>query len=227
MKDFRRDLLEEFIVKDERLRNLYNQIENHPEHKRKLTVEESFSRTKGRISYGRNEVSIEMDITLGSESILILAHELMHYLLILNGALLPIEMNDNPPSDASSLKHFLMKSITHHFLLKRELDYAGFGELQLCFALSNELQEIPYDYFHDDKFWLLELYDRSTFAQNYNFVALREKFELHGLISIYNLLQSSPKDSISDINELSRILINEFNCENYLQLMNLDDYTSS
>jgi hypothetical protein len=135
LKNYRRDLLLEFIEKDERLQDLYHQIKNHPEHKRKLIVNENFPGIKGRINYGRSQVNIEINISLGCESILILAHELIHYLLVLNGALLPIEIYDNISSEAESLKYILTKSITHHFLLKQELYSAGFKELQLRFAL--------------------------------------------------------------------------------------------
>ena len=226
MKNYRNDLFTEFIKRDEKLQELYRQIENHPNHKRKITLEESLHEQKGKIIYDRRQVTIEINTKLGEESILILAHELMHYLLVLDGALLPITVKENVSSKAESLEYILMKSITHHFLLKQKLDSIGFQEIQVHYALRDELEEVPSWYYHDEEFWLLELYDRSTFAKNYDFVALEERFELRGLNSVYELLQKSPKKTIEDINALSKSLIREFNCENILVLKELDEYTS-
>ena len=211
-------MLNEFIEKDERIQSLYYRIENHPEHKRKLKVEEIKPGSKGKISYGRSEVIVELDINLGEESILVLAHEFMHYLLVLEGALLPIEKESESEisSEAESLKYMLVKSITHHFLLKQELDSAGFEELQSKFALSDIIQEMPSCYFFEEETWSLELFDRSTFAINYPFSVLRERFESKKLTSVYELLENSPKETVEDINEISRALIREFNCEPYL-----------
>jgi len=226
LRNFKRDLLAEFMEKDERIRKLYNQIEGHPNHKRKLIVEESVGNKKGKIMYGRQEITIEIDIALGDESILILAHELMHYLLVLDGALLPVEIEEKVSSEAESLKYILMKSITHHFLLKQRLDDVGFKDLQLYYPLSDEPLKMPYSYYYDEKTWLLELYDNSTFAKNYNFDSLREKFESQGMTSVFEFLQSEPKESIHDINEISNFLIKMFNVGDSIQLVNLDGYIS-
>lgn len=224
MKNFKRNLLEEFIEMDERISNLYEQIKKHPAHHRKLDIKESINK-KGSIKYEKYMVSIQMDINLGEESVLILAHELMHYLLVLNGALLPVPKKDPIPNKAESLQYMLMKSITHHFLLKKELDLQGFQELQIQFALSNNVYNARSDYYHDDEFWLVDLYDKSTFATEYDFETLKKKFEEADILPIYELLQSSAKETIEDINEISKKLIEVFKFEEYLGLADLNGYT--
>lgn len=225
MKNFKRNLLEDFCKKDERIRNLYNQIENHPAHVRKLEVQQTFNDKKGSINYYKNTVTIEIDISYEDESVLILGHELMHYLLVLNGALLPVPKKDPIPNKAESLQYMLMKSITHHFLLKKELDLQGFQELQIQFALSNKVYDARSDYYHDDEFWLIDLYDKSTFATEYDFENLKKKFEAADILPIYELLQSSAKETIEDINEISKKLIEVFKFEEYLGLADLNGYT--
>ncbi|MEG6532195.1 hypothetical protein V6C20_01190 [Caldibacillus thermoamylovorans] len=224
MRNFKRDLLAEYIEKDERIRKLYNQIKDHPNHKRKLIVEESLNNKKGKITYSKRKVTIEMNITLGCESILILAHELMHYLLILDGALLPVEKVSN--KEAESLIYILMRSITHHFLLKQKLDALGFEDLQKKYSLSDEPQEKPNSYYFDEITWLLELYDNSTLAKNYNFDSLREKFEQQQKSCIFDFLQNAPKKTIQDINEISECLIKSFKLEDSIELVDLECYTS-
>ncbi|WP_216830363.1 hypothetical protein [Alkalihalobacterium elongatum] len=223
--NFKRDLLREYIEMDDRIRELYSTITQHPNHKRDIKVYESYGKKKGEIQYLSKEVIIELDINLGDESILIMAHELMHYLLVLDGALLPVLKKENVTGLAEGVKHILMSGLTHHFLLKTELDNRGFRELQSKYSLSNKVHSIPLYYYFDEKVCLLGLFDRSTFAKCYDFDALYNQFGEEGLSHEYEMLKNTSKNSIDDINEISFNLIRLLNCEDELQLKSLDDYT--
>ncbi|PIC88556.1 hypothetical protein CSV71_14300 [Sporosarcina sp. P21c] len=227
MNMYKRDLLEEFSEKDARIRQLYEIITSHKNHKREIVIFDT-TRKKGSIDYKRSKVEIEFNVNLGEESILILAHELMHYILVLQGALLPVVMRKEEGSldSAESISSILSQSITHHFLLKRRLDEIGFTDLHKKFALLNEIQEVPSQYYHGEKIWLLNLYDKSTFANNYNYDDLRLKFIEENMLDVYELLRNSPKENISDINRISQSLIDLFEVGEFLELKELDEYTS-
>ncbi|AOM81907.1 hypothetical protein [Salisediminibacterium beveridgei] len=223
--NFRIDLLKEYIEMDKRIEELHKIINHHPEHKRSIKIEESNANGKGKIQYFKTEVIIELDVKLNEESILILGHELMHYLLILNGALLPVKINENNGGFEEGLNHFLMKGLTHHLLLKQELNNIGFEELQTEYSLCNSIQPMPPDFYFGYEMWLLELFDRSTFAENYDFASLKNQFSNEGLSEVYEILKSSSNVTIEGVNNISGKLIRIFNCENELKLKNIDYYT--
>lgn len=179
MRNFERNFLEEFCEKDE----------NHQDHCRILEIKGSFN-DKGCTTYSWDVLTIRIDINLGEEFVLVLDQELMHYVLVLNGALLPLRMLEWYSFKVDSLEHMLMTN-THHFLLKKELDLQGFKELQ--YALSDTVYDMPIDHHHDNEYWLNEQYDKSTFARNFDFESVKEKFEAADVLSVYELFLDSSK----------------------------------
>nr|WP_259547319.1 hypothetical protein [Heyndrickxia oleronia] len=221
---------DEIIVKDlikssPKLNNIYQQCLFHEGNHREIRFYTS-TKIKGRIEYFTKYVEINFDLR-NEFSELILAHELMHYLLVLDGALLPVPTRDELPYEVEFIRSIIMRGLTHHPLLKVRLDQVGYMKEQEddFISLANFTADIPLNYPVDNKiYWLLDNLDRSTFSKGIDLnKLLLPEFEREGCSDLYNLFQQSFQ-TIGDINNLSIELIKKLNLSEYIVMGNLELY---
>lgn len=217
--------VKDFINKSERLNSIYQQCLSHKENLKDIRFYTS-TKIKGRIEYFSKYVEINFDYC-NEFSELILAHELMHYLLVLEGALLPVPTMDELPDEVEFIRSIIMRGLTHHPLLKVRLDKAGYIKEQEedSISLATITTKMPIDYPVDNQiFWLLDKLDRSTFSFGIDLQKiLLPEFEKEGCSDLFNLFQQDFQ-TIKDINELSEELIKKLNLSEYIVMGDLKLY---
>ncbi|MFA2692165.1 hypothetical protein [Bacillus mycoides] len=221
--DFGRQSIEKLRTESARFSNLFNFCSSLPGYQELRFIETS--KTRGRIEYEKKGAVIEFDPNKGDME-LTLAHEIMHYILVLQGAKLPMLKENCSCEEVRLIYKRIMNGCTHHPLLAKELQNFGYSD-KLCEESDLMYQPIleammNMDQITDDL--LLCLVDYKAFIFN------KDPLEDLGKIFLYKdrtaLLQLflDQDINIEGLNNLTSNVIDYFGMNDCIHLASLDDF---
>ncbi|HDR4695473.1 hypothetical protein ABR775_14670 [Bacillus cereus] len=221
--DFGRQRVERLKKDSQFFSDLLDFCKGLPGYKELRFVENSGVR--GKIEYEKHYTVIEFNPSVGDIE-LTLAHEIMHYILVLQGAKLPMLKEKCSCEEVRLIYKRIMNGCTHHPLLATGLQKFGYSD-KLCDESNLMYQPIleaiiNMDQITDDL--LLYLVDFKAFIFNND--------PLDDLVKIFSyknhtaLLKMflNQDMNIEGLNKLTSDVINYFGMNDCIHLANLDDY---
>lgn len=192
----------------------------------KRTFEQKLSSSRGNIVF-TGMVSIEYNEDR-RYSELSLAHEFMHYLLVLEGAKLPAP---HPPDHLQFLHRCLMNAPHHTVLLHRLRQQAYSNDIdQDSFSVSELTKRPPDDLFYQPnscREWLLSRMNIRLFVTDQTADAtLRPYAEKQGIADLYDMICAPPPSTnqIEHINSLSEAVIETYQLHDHIALVDVEEY---
>lgn len=223
--DFGRKSVEKLKKESTRFSNLLDFCSSLSGYQELRFVETSENR--GRIEYGKKGAVIEFNPNKGDME-LTLAHEIMHYILVLQGAKLPMLKEDCSCEEVQLIYKRIMNGCTHHPLLAKELQRFGYED-KLCEESNIMYQPISkasknMDLITDEL--LLYLVDFKVFIFNGNPLEQLRRIFLHkGHEELLNLFLNQEID-VEGLNTLTSSVINYFDMNECIHLDDLKNYVN-
>ncbi|PHC43817.1 hypothetical protein COF09_11175 [Bacillus toyonensis] len=185
------------------------------------------SRTRGKIEYEKRYAVIEFNPYEGDME-LTLAHEIMHYILVLQGAKLPMLKENYSCDEVRLIYKRIMNGCTHHPLLAMELQRFGYRDklhdestlmYQPILEAERNMDQITNDL-------LLYLVDFKSFIFNDNPLEKLKRIFLHkNHEELFNLFLNQ-EINIEGVNNLTSNVISYFGMNDYIHLAVLEDYVT-
>lgn len=221
--DFGRQRVEKLKKESVRFSNLLDFCSSLSGYQELRFVETSESR--GRIEYEKKGAVIEFNPNKGDVE-LTLAHEIMHYILVLQGAKLPMLKDNCSCEEVRLIYKKIMNGCTHHPLLAKELQ--NFGYSDKLYDESDLMYQpilkaiMNMDQITDDL--LLSLVDFKAFIFNKDPLENLEKVFLYkDHIALFQLFLNQDV-SIEGLNNLTSDVIDYFGMNDCIHVASLDDY---
>ncbi|PEL47293.1 hypothetical protein [Bacillus toyonensis] len=221
--DFGRQSIEKLRKESARFANLFNFCSSLSGYQELKFIETS--KTRGRIEYEKRGAVIEFDPNKGDME-LTLAHEIMHYILVLQGAKLPMLKENCSCEEVRLIYKRIMNGCTHHPLLAKELQNFGYSD-KLCDESDLMYQPIleatmNMDQITDDL--LLCLVDYKAFIFNRDPLEDLEDIFLYKDHTALLQLFLDQDMNIEGVNNLTSNVIDYFGMNDCIHLASLDDY---
>lgn len=219
-----------YSVYEERLASYCQRVPRHatrkncfcPKRKEKLVPASTDYDNTVTIYYDHNDPRAE----------LLLAHELMHYIIVLEGGLLPVPRDPMRGSKVEYVRLCIMRGLTHHRLLIHRLEESGYSADIRKYSLKASglfFERDTYNAQEDCRFKLLNCMDNRLFIRK---SAVDKVFlplvESEGLIRLYDKLCAIPPSErqcqVKRVNELSTEVIHTYDMDEEIEMVDLDEY---